>query len=94
MSESLPTDLVTELRQFAQAYPADVFGPVTDAEVKEHASLITRNSAAMGRHFAPWFTLAANEIERLRAREKLLLERHTGCGCDSSCPVCDELGFT
>jgi hypothetical protein len=65
MKELLPADLVTELRQFAQAYPEEVFGPVTDAEAKEHASLITRNSAAMGRHFAPWFTRAADEIERL-----------------------------
>jgi hypothetical protein len=37
---------------------------------------------------------AVVEIERLQARERMLLERHTGCGCDSSCPVCDELGFT
>jgi hypothetical protein len=36
----------------------------------------------------------ALEIERLREREKMLLESHTGCGCDTSCPVCEEKGFT
>lgn len=37
---------------------------------------------------------AAKEIERLRAREKLLLDSHTGCGCDPQCKVCLEKGYT
>lgn len=53
-----------------------------------------RQTAAAG--YAGWelAAKAADEIERLRAREKMLLDRHTGCGCDTTCPVCDELGFT
>lgn len=60
-------DLVARLRGIATAYPEDIFGPVTDAEIKEHASLITRNSAAMGRHMGKFLLQAADEIERLRA---------------------------
>jgi len=37
---------------------------------------------------------AAKEIERLRAREKMLLDAHTGCGCDPTCKVCLEKGYT
>jgi hypothetical protein len=48
----------------------------------------------------PWtgakglFSLAASEIERLRERERMLLESHTGCGCTSACQVCEEKGYT
>jgi hypothetical protein len=62
------SELVHELRSIAGAYPEDIFGPVTDAEIKEHASLITRNSAAMGRHLGQFLTKAADEIEAAHAR--------------------------
>lgn len=37
---------------------------------------------------------AADEIERLRKRERALLEAHTGCGCEPTCKVCIEKGYT
>lgn len=37
---------------------------------------------------------AAEEIERLRERERILLDSHTGCGCDPTCKVCVEKGYT
>lgn len=40
------------------------------------------------------FAQAANEIERLRERERTLLDAHTGCGCEPTCKVCVEKGFT
>lgn len=58
-------DFVLRLRSIANAYPEDIFGPVTDDERREHASLITRNSAAMGRHLGKFLAQAADEIERL-----------------------------
>lgn len=58
-------DFTLRLRSLANAYPEDIFGPVTEAEVKEHASLITRNSAAMGRHLGKFLLEAADEIDRL-----------------------------
>lgn len=77
--DPVSTDLVTELRQLAEAYPDSIFGPVSPEEVKEHASLITRNSAAMGRHFSPWFTRAADEMEaqtlRLNSYRQWLVDR-------------------
>jgi hypothetical protein len=61
------TTLVERLRSLADAYPADVFPPVTDEDRANQPSLVTRASASMGRHFAPTFTEAADEIERLHA---------------------------
>jgi hypothetical protein len=40
------------------------------------------------------FEDVAPELARLRAREKLLLDAHTGCGCEPTCAVCREKGFT
>lgn len=37
---------------------------------------------------------AAEEIERLTERERVLLDSHTGCGCDPNCKVCTEKGYT
>jgi len=70
-----PTDeeieaMVATLRSFADAYPESVFGPVTKEEIAQHASLITRNSAAMGRHCAQFMVQAAAMIERLAAIKK------------------------
>jgi hypothetical protein len=81
MSELKSNDLVTRLRNSA--------GVCTRAapEYKGGVRKLFETTAE-------GFTEAADEIERLTAREKMLLERHTGCGCDTTCPVCDELGFT
>jgi hypothetical protein len=59
--------IVRDLRSFAEAYPEDVFRPLTDADRKEHSVLITRASAQMGRHFGKWATKAADTIEALLA---------------------------
>lgn len=37
---------------------------------------------------------AAAEIDRLLERERVLLEAHTGCGCEPTCAICREKGFT
>ena len=55
---------VHQLRQLAQAYPDDVFLPLTD-EDRERPLTITRASAAMGRHFSPTFAAAAARIRTL-----------------------------
>lgn len=64
--DELPPDvevLVETLRGFGRAYPEDIFGPVTAQETKEYGNLITRNSAAMGRHCAQFMVKAADMIE-------------------------------
>lgn len=59
--------LIDELESFAKAYPESVFGPVTDAEIRDFPNLITRNSAAMGRHMGKWMQRAADAIRALTA---------------------------
>lgn len=59
------------LRGFASAYPESVFGPVTEQEIADQASLITRNSAAMGRHMAKFTVEAADAINNLRVVVRL-----------------------
>jgi hypothetical protein len=54
-------------RSIASAYPVEVFTPLNDAETKIHSNIVTRASAAMGRHFAKLFNEAADEIEALEA---------------------------
>ena len=61
-------DLIGTLRSFGKAYPLDMFGPVTDAERNAHGSLISRNSAAMGRHLSKFMVQAADMIESLSSR--------------------------
>lgn len=56
-------DLIHELRQFAQAYPEDIFTPLTDAEREGNDLIITKASAGMGRHCAKWFIKAADALE-------------------------------
>jgi hypothetical protein len=90
-------ELVHRLRGLAQAYPEDIFGPVTPQEVKEHAGLITRNSAAMGRHLGQFFTEAANAIERLERenaalREALMNAAAIFSGFRAGCSICDDEG--
>src|ERR1700674_4621018 len=58
-------ELCARLRSFGVAYPENVFGPVTDDEREQHGNLITRNSAAMGRHCAKFMSEAADRIEAL-----------------------------
>lgn len=57
--------LCDTLESFTKAYPEDIFGPVTDKEREEHGSLITRNSAAMGRHCAKFMGEAAAMLRSL-----------------------------
>lgn len=79
--------LVETLRGFGRAYPEDIFGPVTQQETKEHGNLITRNSAAMGRHCAQFMVKAADMIDFLqsalkRAQEELASIRDALAGQD------------
>lgn len=62
-----PRRLVERLRSFAEAYPEDIFIPLTAEETKTYSSIITRASGGMGRHFATFAVSAADEIERLQA---------------------------
>lgn len=72
-------DQVHKLRSLAVAYPLDIFPPVKPEEIKAHSGLITRNSAAMGRHFASTFTEAADTIERLLRDNTLMAEALVRC---------------
>lgn len=62
--------ITKRLRDAAEAYPQDLFPPVTDHDRKYCGDAVTRASAGMGRHFAPLFNDAADEIERLLAAVK------------------------
>jgi chromosome segregation ATPase len=57
------SDIVERLRSLAIAYPEASFPPPSPGE---HGETVDQCSAAMGRHFSPIFTEAADEIERLR----------------------------
>ena len=59
--------LVERLRDFAEAYPEDVFAPLPQDKIKAYSDIVTRASAGMGRHFAKFAKEAADEIERLTA---------------------------
>lgn len=59
-------DIVEVLRSFETAYPEDVFVPFTGEELKQHQTVITRASGAMGRHCSQFMSIAADEIDRLR----------------------------
>jgi hypothetical protein len=56
-----------KLRDFARAYPEDVFTPITASERKAYPTIITKASADMGRHFAPFAIEAADRIRALEA---------------------------
>lgn len=60
-------EFIEILRSFGKAYPLDIFGPVTEDEQRLHGSLITRNSAEMGRHCAKYMVKAADVIESLQS---------------------------
>ena len=65
--DGLHDDFIHKLRGFTLAYPVEMFGPVTDAERKEHSGLVSRASGAMGRHLAKFFAQAADVIEQQQA---------------------------
>ena len=87
--------LIHELREFARAYPEDIFTPFTEEELKRHSVIITRASAAAGRHFAPWFLKAAAALDQMDADEGLMRQAAGYLGSMASgeplrySPVCD-----
>lgn len=60
------------LRDFARAYPEDVFTPLTASERKAYPTLITKASADMGRHFGKFALEAADRIANLEAENEAL----------------------
>jgi hypothetical protein len=56
--------LIEQLRQLASAYPVEVFPDLTDEQRAMLGGLIDRASAAMGRHLGPFFTQAADALEK------------------------------
>lgn len=50
---------------FAKAYPVDIFPPLTQDEVDQYSTIISKASAGMGRHLGKFMHDAATEIERL-----------------------------
>lgn len=74
------SDIVQTLRNFGKAYPEDQFRPLTPGEMRLDSAIVTRVSAAMGRHCAKFMGEAADEIDKLRAdldRERMRL---AACG--------------
>lgn len=59
-------DITERLKDAAEAYPVDIFPPVTAEQRDTYPAVVTRASAQMGRHFSPMFIEAAKEIEILR----------------------------
>lgn len=53
------------LRSFSKAYSEDVFIPFTEEETKQWSVIITRASAAMGRHCAKFMSEAADALAAL-----------------------------
>lgn len=58
-------ELVAQLRSHADAYPEDIFTPLSNAEVAMHEGIVTRASASMGRHMGAFLKQAADRIEEL-----------------------------
>ncbi len=58
-------DVIHQMRSIAQAYPEDIFPPLTEAEVKGHSAIVSRASASMGRHFAKILKGMADDLERV-----------------------------
>ncbi len=62
-------DIVPRLRSFAEAYPTDIFPPLTDAERGElKRGVMDRIGASMGRHCSKFMTEAADAIDAQGAR--------------------------
>lgn len=68
------SDLEKRLRDAAQAYPEDVFPPVTDEDREKCGFAVTRAAAAMGRHFSPMLTATADRIAELESQRDLLAD--------------------
>jgi hypothetical protein len=68
--------IVRDLRSFAEAYPEDVFRPLTDADRKEHSVLITRASAQMGRHFGKWTKVEQAALDQQNGQKRTHFVAH------------------
>jgi hypothetical protein len=58
-----------DLRAMAEAYPEDVFSPLTDADREAHPDIIQRASAGMGRHLSKRLAELADQLESITSRE-------------------------
>jgi hypothetical protein len=58
--------LIRKLRAYGDAYPRDVFPPLSDAELDKYSAIVTRASAAMGRQCALVMAEAAEALERFQ----------------------------
>lgn len=56
--------LAERLLNASEAYPEDVFLPLTPAERAEHGDIVQRASAQMGRHFSSLLREAAEALTR------------------------------
>lgn len=70
VSDASVEAMVKTLRDFAGAYPEDVFIPLTPEETKKYGTIITQASAGMGRHMGKFMLKAAEMIEQLSAAPK------------------------
>lgn len=58
---------IHQLRMFTEAYPEDMFAPLSEDEIKAHSEIVSRSSATMGRHCAKIFAQAADTIGSLQS---------------------------
>lgn len=58
-------EMVRVLRRWSEAYPEDIFPPVTQEDRDNHPGVVTRAAAQMGRHMAKFMSEAADCIEKL-----------------------------
>lgn len=63
--EFTPEQVVRWLRDYIEAYPVDVFPPLTPDQITQNAEIVSRASAAMMRHIAPVLSAAIETIENL-----------------------------
>lgn len=73
---------IERLRAISKAYPEDVFGPVLPEEIAAYPNLITRNSAAMGRHLSTFISEAADVIEELSGALEMVRDADDDCRRD------------
>jgi hypothetical protein len=57
-------DLIHRLRSIGQAYPEDVFPPLSSLEIKQHSAIVSQTAGAMGRHIGKIMIEIADEIEK------------------------------
>ena len=76
-------EVEASLRALADAYPFEIFTPLPKEDILANANVVTRASAAMGRHYAKTFLKAADEIARLTAIIEKTAETCNGeLGCE------------